>query len=156
MLFDQIFNDTVVEEETLKDLLGDDVAVAETCFIVDEIAHLPEDKIKEFCKEGGVGEALVQEGKISRKTIVKLNKADDLHRRAQIGAMLAARNANDPKYVKYMKHKAICRELKNDILAKYANKGQKIAKQSQREFLSKKSVLPKMFRKFHDADDSVE
>lgn len=156
MLFDSIFNESVEQEETLQDLLGEDTAVAETCFIVDEVAHLPEDLIKEFCKEGGVGEALVQEGKISRKTIVRLNKADDLHRRAQIGAMLAAKNNNDPMYKKYMKHKAICRELKNDILKKYATKGEKIAKQSQREFLSKKSALPKMFRKFHDADDSVE
>lgn len=155
MLFDSIFNESVEQEETLQDLLGDDTAVAETCFIVDEVAHLPEDLIKEFCKEGGVGEALVQEGKISRKTIVRLNKADDLHRRAQIGAMLAAKNNNDPMYKKYMKHKAICRELKNNILNKYATKGEKIAKQSQREFLSKKSALPKMFRKFHDADDSV-
>lgn len=156
MLFDSIFNESVEQEETLQDLLGDDTAVAETCFIVDEVAHLPEDLRKEFCREGGVGDALVMEGKISRKTIVRLNKADDLHRRAQIGAMLAAKANNDPKYVKYMKYKALCRELKQDILEKYASKGQKIAKQSQREFLSKKSSLPQKFRKFHDADDSID
>lgn len=155
MLFDSIFNESVEQEETLQDLLGDDTAVAETCFIVDEVAHLPEELRKEFCKEGGVGEALVQEGKISRKTIVRLNKADDLHRRAQIGAMLAAKTHNDPMYAKYMKHKAICRELKEKILTKYASKGQKIAKKSQKEFLSHKSSLPQKFRKFHDADDSI-
>lgn len=157
MLFDSIFNESVdPQEETLQDLLGDDTAVAETCFIVDEVSHLPEELIKEFCKEGGVGEALVQEGKISRKTIVRLNKADDLHRRAQIGAMLAAKKNKDPKYAKYMKYKALCRELKNDILQKYASKGERIAKQSQKEFLSKKSSLPEKFRKFHDADDSIK
>lgn len=157
MLFDSIFNESVdPQEETLQDLLGDDTSVAETCFIVDEVSHLPEELIKEFCKEGGVGEALVQEGKISRKTIVRLNKADDLHRRAQIGAMLAAKNNNDPKYAKYMKYKALCRELKNDILQKYASKGERIAKKSQKEFLSKKSSLPEKFRKFHDADDSIK
>lgn len=155
MLFDQIFNDSVQQEETIQDLLGNDVAVAESCFIVDEVSHLSPEQIKEFCKEGGIGEALVNEGKISRKTIVRLNKADDLHRRAQIGAMLAARNANDPKYTKYMKYKALCRELKNEILQKYATKGEKIAKQSQREFLSHKSALPKAFRKFHEDDDSI-
>lgn len=156
MLFTDIFNDSVQQEETLTDLLGDDIAVAESCFILDEVSHLDPAKIREFCKEGGVGEALVSEGKISRKTIVRLNKADDLHRRAQIGAMLAARNAHDPKYTKYMKYKALCRDLKAEILQKYATKGEKIAKQSQREFLSRKSVLPQAFRKFHEDDDSIK
>ena len=156
MLFDNIFNDTVQQEETLQELLGDDTAVAETCFIVDEVSHLDPAKIREFCKEGGIGEALVNEGKISRKTIVRLNKADDLHRRAQIGAMLAARNAKDPKYTKYMKYKALCRDLKAEILQKYATKGEKIAKQSQREFLTRKSVLPAQFKKFHEDDDSIK
>ena len=156
MLFENLFNETVQQEETLQDLLGDDTAVAETCFIVDEVSHLDPAKIREFCKEGGVGEALVNEGKISRKTIVRLNKADDLHRRAQIGAMLAARNAHDPKYTKYMKYKALCRDLKAEILQKYATKGEKIAKQSQREFLTRKSVLPAQFKKFHEDDDSIK
>lgn len=156
MIFENIFNESVEQEETLQELLGNDTAVAETCFIVDEVSHLDPAKIREFCKEGGVGEALVSEGKISRKTIVRLNKADDLHRRAQIGAMLAARNAHDPKYTKYMKYKALCRDLKAEILQKYATKGEKIAKQSQREFLSKKSVLPAQFKKFHEDDDSIK
>ena len=155
MLFENIFNESVEQEETLQELLGDDTA-AETCFIVDEVSHLDPAKIREFCKEGGVGEALVSEGKISRKTIVRLNKADDLHRRAQIGAMLAARNAHDPKYTKYMKYKALCRDLKAEILQKYATKGEKIAKQSQREFLTRKSVLPAQFKKFHEDDDSIK
>lgn len=155
MLFDNIFNDTVQQEETLQDLLGDDISVAESCFIVDEVSHLSPELIREFCKEGGVGEALVNEGKISRKTIVRLNKADDLHRRAQIGAMLAARNAKDPKYAKYMKYKALCRDLKKEILEKYATKGERIAKQSQREFLGRKSSLPNQFKKFHEDDDSI-
>ena len=32
MLFENIFNESVEQEETLQELLGNDTAVAETCF----------------------------------------------------------------------------------------------------------------------------
>ena len=37
--------------------------------IYDEVSHLPQEKIEEFCKPGGVGEELVTENKISKKRL---------------------------------------------------------------------------------------
>ena len=36
-------------------------------FIVDEVSQLPDEKIQEFCQPGGVGEQLVQEGRLKKK-----------------------------------------------------------------------------------------
>ena len=69
MLFDSNFdgfNQGNIIKESFKD-----TSHLEEVFIADEVAHLPEEKIKEFCAPGGVGEALVAEGKISKKTLVR-------------------------------------------------------------------------------------
>ena len=132
-----------------------DTSHLEEAFIADHIAHLPEDMIKEFCKEGGVGDQLVAEGKISRKTIVRLNKSDDLSRRTKMSALLLAKEKNDPLYAKLVKNRAIKRELVSKIVSKYGTKAARVAKQAQNLFLhGKKSALPKNFQKF-GGDDRV-
>ena len=84
-----------------------DPSLLEQVFIADEVAHLPEEKIKEFCQPGGVGEQLVQEAKMSRKTLVRLNKQDDLTRRTKMGALLLAKEKKDPLYDKLVKNRMI-------------------------------------------------
>lgn len=145
---DDIFSDADVIKESFKD-----PSHLEEAFIADHIAHLSEEQIKEFCQEGGVGEQLVAEGKISRKTLVRLNKQDDLTRRTKIGALLLAKENNDPLYAKLVKNRAIKKELVAKIMAKYKTKGAKVAKQAQNDFIhGKKSALPKNFMKFGGSD----
>ena len=151
MLFESIMpgstdNDFIKEEFK-------DPSLLEQVMIADEVAHLPEDKIKEFCESGGVGEQLVQEGKMSKKTLVRLNKKDDLTRRTKMGALLLAKERRDPLYDKLVKNRIQKRELVAKIMQKYGTKGEKVAKQAQAEYLhGKKSALPKNFMKFGGAD----
>jgi hypothetical protein len=84
-------------------------------------------------------EMLIQEGKISRKTIMKLNKNDDLTRRKKQAAYQLAREHNDPLWTKLVKNRVKERELINAIMAKYGNKGEMVAKKSQRAFIAGKS-----------------
>ena len=49
-----------------------------------EVSQLPQEKIEEFCAPGGVGETLVQEGKLYKKTLVRLSKKDDLSKRKKM------------------------------------------------------------------------
>ena len=130
-----------------------DPSLLEQVFIADEVAHLPEEKIKEFCQPGGVGEQLVQEAKMSRKTLVRLNKQDDLTRRTKMGALLLAKEKKDPLYDKLVKNRLQKRQLVDKIMKKYGNKGKQVAKQAQAEYLhGKKSALPKNFMKFGGED----
>lgn len=144
--------DSIVQGSNSNDLIKEefkDSTLLEQVMIADEIAHLPQDKIKEFCEAGGVGEQLVQEGKMSKKTLVRLNKQDDLTRRTKMGALLLAKENKDPLYDKLVKNRMQKRDLVTKIMKKYGHRGQKVAKQAQAEYLhGKKSSLPKNFMKF--------
>lgn len=149
MIFDSYNNsqNNIINEEFR------DPTLLEQVFIADEVAHLPEDKIHEFCQPGGVGEQLVKEAKLSKKTLVRLNKQDDLTRRTKMGALLLAKEKGDPLYDKLVKNRMQKRDIVDKIMRKYGNKGKQVAKQAQAEYLhGKKSALPKNFMKFGGED----
>lgn len=150
MLFDTIFEsseNSIIAEEFR------DPSMLEEVMIADEVSRLPEEKIKEFCQEGGVGEQLVQEGKLRKKTLVRLSKQDDLTRRTKMGALLLAKEKKDPLYAKLVKNRQQKKDLVSKIMKKYGTKGQRVAKQAQSEYLhGRKSALPKNFMKFGGDD----
>lgn len=150
MLFDTIFEsseNSIIAEEFR------DPSMLEEVMITDEVSRLPEEKIKEFCQEGGVGEQLVQEGKLRKKTLVRLSKQDDLTRRTKMGALLLAKEKKDPLYAKLVKNRQQKKDLVSKIMKKYGTKGQRVAKQAQSEYLhGRKSALPKNFMKFGGDD----
>lgn len=118
-----------------------------------EVSQLPQEKIEEFCAPGGVGETLVQEGKLSKKTIVRLSKKDDLTKRSKIIALNLAKENNDPLWEKLALNRVKERELLSKIMAKYGHKSQKLAVKSQKDFL-KGAHLPASFMKA-GGDDRV-
>ena len=149
MIFD---NNTMFGENILEESFADPNVMAEA-LIVDEVSQLPVSKIQEFCAPGGVGEQLVQEGKLRKKTLVRLSKKDDLTRRTKMGALLLAKEHNDPLYAKLVKNRQQKRDLVDKIMRKYGNKGKTVAKKAQAEYLhGKSSALPKNFQKFGGAD----
>ena len=118
--------------------------------IYDEVSHLPQEKIEEFCKPGGVGEELVTENKISKKTIVRLNKKDDLARRKKLMVLKIAKEKNDPGYNKAVMYRQKEKEEIAKLMQKYGNKAERLAKQAQQDYLhpaSDKKILPASFMK---------
>lgn len=151
MLFDSIMPGSS-QDDLIKESFKDTTQL-ESAFIADEVAHLPEDKINEFCKPGGVGEQLVQEGKLRKKTLVRLSKNDDLTRRTKMGALLLAKEKNDPLYAKLVKNRIQKKDLVDKIMQKYGRTGQQVAKKAQADYLhGTKSALPKNFQKFGGDD----
>ena len=111
-----------------------------------EVSQLPQEKIQEFCAPGGVGETLVAEGKLSKKTIVRLSKKDDLSKRKKMIALNLAKQNNDPLWDKLALNRVKERELISKIMTKYGNKSEKLAVKSQKDFL-KGAHLPASFMK---------
>nr|DAF93115.1 MAG TPA: hypothetical protein [Myoviridae sp. ctcyQ27] len=148
--------DTGSEKITLENTFDEDQKdLVIEALIYDEVSHLPQEKIEEFCKPNGVGEELVMEGKISKKTIVRLNRQDDLARRKKIMALNLAKEANDPLYAKSVMFRQKQKEYVAKIMQKYGNKAERLAKQAQQEFLhpaSDKKVLPASFMKAGGAE----
>ena len=108
-------------------------AYNETCLFM-ELMALPEEQRKAIA-ESEEAAILEAKGKISRKTIVRLNKQDDLDRRTSAAAYQMAKDANDPLWGKLMLHMSKKNEFKKKILKKYAPKATRVAKKSQKDFL---------------------
>lgn len=131
--------------ETIQNTFSDPNSVIGQ-FIEMEVSQLPDEKIQEFCAPGGVGETLVAEGKLSKRTIVRLSKKDDLSKRKKLAALNLAKENNDPLWDKLAANRVKERELLEKIMTKYGNKANKVAVQSQKDFL-KGAHLPKSFMK---------
>lgn len=133
---------------SIEESFSDPGAIMEA-YIVDEVSKLSDSKIQEFCEEGGVGEQLVHEGKLRRNTLVRLSKKDDLERRSSMMNIQLAKEANDPLWRKLQINRQKKRELIAAIDKKYGNKGTRLAKKAQNDFLhggaKKQGVLPKSF-----------
>ena len=133
--------------QSLSEMFSDLDAVMEA-FIVGEVSQLPQEKINEFCAPGGVGEQLVQEGKLRRNTLVRLNKQDDFTRRKHMNALQLAKEANDPLWAKLAKNRVNERKLLNAIYKKYDSKSNTVTRKQQNEWLhGSKPILPKSFQK---------
>ena len=126
-------------------------------FIIDEISHLPDSLIQEFCEPGGVGDQLVMEGKLrSKNTIVRMAKKDDYERRVTMACMQIAKDNKDPEWKKLVTWQQKKNASKAKIIRKWRSKAERIAKKSQQAFLKGgpkgTGVLPAKFRKFGGED----
>lgn len=124
---DTMLDDRIVDEEFDMD------AYAETCLYM-ELAALPYEDRKAIV-ESEEAALLEAKGMIGRKTLIRLNKNDDVTRRTSAAAYQMAKDNNDPLWKKLTFHISKKNEYKEKILKKYNAKAQRVAKKSQREYL---------------------
>ena len=108
--------------------------------IVDEVSHLTDEQIQEFCNSPEA-EQMVQEGTMRKKTLVRLSKKDDMSRRRTMAAFSIAREKKDPLWTKLVKNRVQERKLIGEIVKKYGNKADRVAKVGQKEYLKHKMPL---------------
>ena len=104
----------------------------EAFFYDDHYADSDSEK-RELLEEADV---LMEAKKISRRTIVKLNKNDDLTRRTGMAALQLAKDNHDALWNKLVKNRIQERKLLAAIKKKYADKAQIVARQGQRMYVS--------------------
>lgn len=117
--------------------------------ITDEVSHLSDEKIQEFC-ESDEAQALVEAGIMRKKTLVRLSKKDDMSRRRTMAAFTIARDKKDPLWAKLVKNRVMERKLIGDIVRKYGNQAERVAKVGQKEYLKHK--MPLSFMRAGGAD----
>ena len=106
-------------------------------FIYDELSRNSDEKRQEFVNSEHA-QAMVEAGLISRKTLVRLSKNDDLERRIGMAAIQLSKEANDSLYDQLIKVRIKERELLEKINNKYANKATRDAKIGQKDYLKNK------------------
>ena len=104
----------------------------EAFFYDDHYSDSDEDK-RELLETADV---LLEANNISRKTLVRLNKNDDLTRRTGMAALQLAKDNNDSLWKKLVKNRIMERKLLAAIKKKYANKAQMAARKGQRAYVS--------------------
>ena len=126
-------NRTHTDDDIMLDEEFDMDAYNETCLFMDLLA-LPADQLKTIA-ESEEAAVLEAKGLIGRKTLIRLNKQDDLGRRTSAAAYQMAKDANDPLWTKLVFHMGKKNEFKQKILKKYAPKATRVAKKSQKDYL---------------------
>lgn len=102
-------------------------------FFYDEHYSDSDSEKRELLEQADV---IMETKKISNKTIVRLNKNDDLTRRTGMAALQLAKDNNDSLWKKLVKNRITERKILAAIKKKYASKAQIAARQGQRMYVS--------------------
>ncbi|WP_301204444.1 hypothetical protein [Bacteroides acidifaciens] len=129
-----------------------DINTLVEAFLVDDMSRLNEQQLAEFCTPGGVGEALVEAGKLGKKTLVRLSKTDDLKRRSMMSAMQHAKEKGDPLFDRLALNRVKEKELLDAIYNKYRMIAEKDAKAAQKEYIKTMRTVPGSFVKAGGTD----
>lgn len=114
-------------------------------YIADELSFCSESQLEEFMNSSEC-KAMEEAGLISRKTLIRLSKNDDLSRRTKMAAFQLAKEANDPLWNQLVKVQMKRRDLISKIMTKYSSRATKAAKIGQRSYLKNKMPLSMMRR----------
>lgn len=112
-------------------------------YIADELKFAPEEALKEFVNSPEA-EAMIEAGIITRKTLVRLSKNDDLSRRTTMAAFQLAKEADDPLWNQLVKNRVRERELIAKITQKYSSRATKAARIGQKSYLKTKMPIQMM------------
>lgn len=129
-----------------RDEVGEEVNVnmdelMEQFFFDEHYADSDEEK-RELLESAG---ALLLEKKniTSKKTMVRLNKNDDITRRTTMAALQIAKDKNDTLWKALVKNRIQERKLLAKIKKKYGNAATKVAREGQKEYLKGSKMLKK-------------
>lgn len=100
-----------------------------------------DEAIKEFATSEEA-QVLTEARKMSKRTLVRLGKNDDLTRRMHMACLIIAREKKDPLFNKLALNRIRERQLRGQIFKKYSNLANKIAKKSQMKHIKAMRSLP--------------
>lgn len=103
-------------------------------YIYDELSMLTDEDKKAFLESSDC-QALLEKGLINRKTMIRLNKNDDLARRTKMAAFQLAKEHKDPLWTQLVKNRIKERMLIRKIATKYSSKASIAARRGQRDYL---------------------
>lgn len=103
-------------------------------YLVDDILKGTSEEIKNFC-ESEEAQILVEKQVLNKPTLHRLSKEDDLKRRIKLTSYQLAKDSNDPNWNKLVKYQKLRKQYAQNILNKYGNKAERIAKIAQKNYI---------------------
>lgn len=141
-LLEEDFVFTEDAEEELKEM-----------FVYDELSQmLNTDELREEFFNSEYPEALEEAGIVSKKTLVRLSKKDDLSRRKKMVVFQMAKEANDPLYGQLVKLRKKERAIIGKLYTKYSGRAAKVAFKGQKDYLKNNRLVSLNFIKDKNLD----
>ncbi len=103
-------------------------------YLVDDILKGTSEEIKNFC-ESEEAQILIEKQVLNKPTLHRLSKEDDLKRRIKLTSYQLAKDSNDPNWNKLVKYQKLRKQYAQNILNKYGNKAERIAKIAQKNYI---------------------
>ena len=134
--------------EALEESLPGGTSELVEMFLVDEVARMDSDTIKQFC-ESAEAEALVEANVLRKPTLVRLGKKDDMTRRIKLAAFEICKEENPTLWKKLADNRVKEKKLINQIMTLYRSRAIKKARAEQKEYIktAKKVKFPISFKK---------
>lgn len=122
-------------------------------FLVEDLLHGDQEDIKNFL-ESEEAKILIEKQVLTKPTVTRLSKQDDLRKRTVLCAYMLAKEANSPSWKKLVKYQALKKEAKSDILKKFGAKARLLAVKSQKGYIktarsAQKTANDKMADQMH-------
>lgn len=136
MFFDEATK-PILEGEQLKNPQELEHAIVEV-----ELDRMITDENREAFLNSAECKELVEAGLVSKKTLIRLSKADDVRRRRKMAAFQIAKEKNDPLWKALLKNRIRERALIKGIMAKYHSTAERNAKVAQRAYLKVAKMAP--------------
>ena len=133
------------EEYDGDDGIVDHEALTET-YLVDLISQMSDEQRKVYY-ESDEFQNLLEAGVAGRRSIVRMNKQDDLTRRINLAAIQMAKEKGDADWEALRKNRVNERRLLDKIYSKYSNRVRRDAIQSQKNLIK---LSPRAFSMVRD------
>lgn len=123
-------------------------------FAYDELNQmLNTDELREEFFNSEYPKALEEAGIVSKKTLVRLSKKDDLHRRKKMVVFQMAKDNNDPLYNQLVKLRKKEKGIIGKLYMKYSGRADKVALKGQKNYLKNNRLVSLNFVKDKNLDD---
>ena len=109
-------------------------------FTIDDVLRGTTEDIQKFC-ESEEAQILVEKQVLTKPSLHRMSKQDDLKRRIKLASYQMAKDNNDPLWAKLVKFQGLKKQFAQKILNKYGKKAERVAKIAQKNYIkSAKSV----------------
>lgn len=114
----------------------------EEAIVYAELSRRLDDDTREAFLASNECKELEEAGLVSKRTLIRLSKADDVRRRRKMAAFQIAKEKNDPLWKALVKNRVRERALIKGIMSKYHSTAERNAKVAQRAYLKVAKMAP--------------
>ena len=102
--------------------------------LIDQMNRMTDEEFQAYTESADF-QNLVEAGVLGRRSVVKMTRKDDLHRRIHLGSIQMAREQGDADWEALRKNRVNERRLLKKIYTKYSNRVRRDAMQSQKRLI---------------------